>query len=233
MAKAQVTAQSVSLASAKRYATRSRIWKKSGASSRRANTKKKSRSSSMPSRRPRTLVGRSATTGADGTKLSERLIRRRPLLYRRSRHIVCYWDELELVYHNYATGNRTRASPILVRILETFSDWQPVDALARAVRDVEKSTRRVLLERLVARSLLERSDRASSSRSEHLDDWRDWNPAAGFFHFTTKDVRYNRGLPRGVGARASQEGARHADAVAGEGLSLAPGRGDAAARQRW
>ena len=120
--------------------------------------------------------------------MSDRSTSRRAILYRRARHIVCYWDDGRLVYHNYATGSRTRASPLLSRILQAFGDWQSSNALAKALPDTVPSTRRVLLRRLVQHSLLERSDRATSSPSEHLDDWREWNPAAGFFHFTTKDV---------------------------------------------
>jgi SagB-type dehydrogenase family enzyme len=120
--------------------------------------------------------------------MSDRSTSRRAILYRRARHIVCYWDDGRLVYHNYATGSRTRASPLLSRILQAFGDWQSSNALAKALPDTVSSTRRVLLRRLVQHSLLERSDRATSSPSEHLDDWREWNPAAGFFHFTTKDV---------------------------------------------
>ncbi len=120
--------------------------------------------------------------------MTDRSSSRRAVLYRRARHIVCYWEDSWLVYHNYATGYRTRASPLLARILHAFADWQPSDALATALPDAEAATRRLLLRRLVHHSLLERSDRTSSPRNDDLDDWRDWNPAAGFFHFTTKDV---------------------------------------------
>jgi SagB-type dehydrogenase family enzyme len=113
---------------------------------------------------------------------------RRTLLYRRSQHLVCYWSERRLVYHNYATGDRTHASPLLARILQAFSDWQPAEALGSAVPAAEQSTRRALVRRLVDRSLLERSDRTTPSREQCLGDWQDWNPAAGFFHFSTKDV---------------------------------------------
>jgi SagB-type dehydrogenase family enzyme len=120
--------------------------------------------------------------------MSERSTSRRALRYRRARHIVCYWLDSSLVFHNYATGYRTRASPLLARVLQTFDDWQPPDALARALPDAAPSTLRVLLRRLVHHSMLERSDRVPSARSTGLDEWRDWNPAAGFFHFSTKDV---------------------------------------------
>jgi nitroreductase len=120
--------------------------------------------------------------------MNDRSTKRRAVLYRRARHIVCYWDDRWLVYHNYATGSRTRASPILARILEAFSDWQSSDAMATALPDSKSSTHRLLLQRLVHHSLLERSDPKPSERIDHLDEWREWNPAAGFFHFSTKDV---------------------------------------------
>ena len=101
---------------------------------------------------------------------------------------MCYWNDGCLLYHNYATNARTRGSPFLAKILQAFDDWQSADALIKTLPDTDESTRRRLLRRLVHHSLLERSDRRSSSREDHLNDWRDWNPAAGFFHFTTKDV---------------------------------------------
>jgi SagB-type dehydrogenase family enzyme len=120
--------------------------------------------------------------------MNDRSTKRRAVVYRRARHIVCYWDDRWLVCHNYATGYRTRASPMLARILQAFDHWRPPDALAMALPDAKPSTHRLLLQRLVHHTLLERSDRKPSPRTKHLDDWREWNPAAGFFHFSTKDV---------------------------------------------
>jgi SagB-type dehydrogenase family enzyme len=36
-------------------------------------------------------------------------------------------------------------------------------------------------------SLLLRSDNPPSAKDRAMGEWRDWNPAAGFFHFSTKD----------------------------------------------
>ena len=120
--------------------------------------------------------------------MNDRSTKRRAVLYRRARHIVCYWDDRWLVYHNYATGHRTRASPLLAKILQAFDDWRSSDVLVTALPDAKPATRRLLLQRLVHHSLLERSDRQTSQGNQSLEDWRDWNPAAGFFHFSTKDV---------------------------------------------
>jgi len=39
-------------------------------------------------------------------------------------------------------------------------------------------------------SLLQRSDRRQSATESALAAWQYWNPAAGFFHLSTKDMRY-------------------------------------------
>jgi SagB-type dehydrogenase family enzyme len=39
-------------------------------------------------------------------------------------------------------------------------------------------------------SLLQQSDRAHNIIEEKIKTWGTWNPAAGFFHFSTKDIRF-------------------------------------------
>ncbi|MGH9861971.1 MAG: SagB family peptide dehydrogenase, partial [Candidatus Acidiferrales bacterium] len=43
---------------------------------------------------------------------------------------------------------------------------------------------------LTRHSLLQRSDQAPPAAEQALEAWRPWNPAAGFFHLSTKDVPY-------------------------------------------
>jgi len=47
-----------------------------------------------------------------------------------------------------------------------------------------------VLKLLVRQSLLQQSDQLSSSGNPGLDAWRDWSPAATFFHFSTKNLAY-------------------------------------------
>jgi SagB-type dehydrogenase family enzyme len=53
----------------------------------------------------------------------------------------------------------------------------------------ERSVQRTL-EQLCENGTLERSDRKRDPRVEAMESWASWNPAAGFFHFSTKDEKF-------------------------------------------
>lgn len=104
---------------------------------------------------------------------------------RRARHLVGYWLEGALVVHNYATGIRVEVDPELPAVLHFFEDWRsPAEVRERFGR---ASTR---LSRLVEATLLERVSSAPAGKSAALDAWAGWNPAAGFFHMSTRGDRY-------------------------------------------
>ena len=111
------------------------------------------------------------------------------LQFRRARHIVLYWRERRLVAHNYATGRRVQATASLCGLLEQCTEWQTADEIAAALHLPARALT-PLIRRLVARSLLERSDRREDSRTRAMATFDRWNPEAGFFHAATKDVRF-------------------------------------------
>lgn len=108
------------------------------------------------------------------------------LLFRRPPHLVCYWAAGRLVFHNYATGARVAADPITCTVLDCFDRWRPAEALFSRLRGHSPASLRNAIRELVRCSLLERSDQSSRRRGA-LNSWDGWNPAAGFFHFSTKD----------------------------------------------
>jgi SagB-type dehydrogenase family enzyme len=108
---------------------------------------------------------------------------------RRARHLVLYWRESRLVVHNYATGRQVRVAPPLCQLLDCCSEWRTLDEIA-ATLDVPAKLLTPVIRRLVARSLLERSDRREDARTRAMGTLDRWNPEAGFFHTATKDVRF-------------------------------------------
>jgi SagB-type dehydrogenase family enzyme len=107
---------------------------------------------------------------------------------RRSRHIVLYWQKSRLVAHNYATGRLCAIRPVICSLLEFCDEWRTLDAIA-ATMGVSLRDARVLATRLIDRGLLERSDR-TDPRVAAMSVLDPWNPAAGFFHAATKNVRF-------------------------------------------
>jgi len=104
--------------------------------------------------------------------------------------VVCYWAGGKLVFHNYATGVRVAADPIACAVLDCFHRWQPAEALPRRLRQFSPASLRRAMDQLVRCSLLERSGRPQLPAGRAWDSWQEWNPAAGFFHFSTKNVPF-------------------------------------------
>jgi SagB-type dehydrogenase family enzyme len=113
---------------------------------------------------------------------------RRQVLFRRSPHVVCYWSKGDLVFHNYATGKRVAGNALTIGLLDYFTDWRDANALIRQATLPAARLRRAILE-LARSSVLQQSDKPTPAESS-MEAWNEWNPEAGFFHFSTKDAPY-------------------------------------------
>lgn len=119
---------------------------------------------------------------------------------RRSKHLVSYWTDRGAVITNYATGQSVLADSLVAYVLTLCGDWTPVAELRRHLTGVRKGTIDPLLRSMVKHSLLVRSDARADPRERALEIWADWNPAAGFFHFTTKNLPVPRNRERAEAA---------------------------------
>ena len=117
-------------------------------------------------------------------------------LFRRSPYLVSYWDDADLVFENYATGNGATAAPIATEVLNFFNRWRSAEALFRHLPQYTSSSLRAAIQELARHSLLQRSDRNLQPIERAMVAWKDWNPAAGFFHFTGRDLPFEADLVR-------------------------------------
>ena len=116
-------------------------------------------------------------------------------LYRRCQHLVAYWLDKNLVIERYAPPPiRVTAAPITLEILQLFTSWRPAETLFRRMRQFSRAALQDVLSLLVDSFLLERSDGTQRPRKQPLEAWQAWNPAAGLFHFSTKDVSFDTDL---------------------------------------
>jgi SagB-type dehydrogenase family enzyme len=115
---------------------------------------------------------------------------RRPRSFRRAPCLVSYWQDEHLVFENYSTGSRVTAHPLTSEILDFFDCWRTVDAAAARFSQFSPDSVRAAVNALERQSFLECSDRVPDARTTALASWNSWNPAAGFFHLSTKDVPY-------------------------------------------
>jgi len=110
--------------------------------------------------------------------------------YRRSPHLVLYWQDEALVVHNYATRRTVPAPPVLLTLLERFGNWCDVASYLETVPAESRETLAAFVERLAGDGWLWSREQPPSHIDVALADWGVWNPAAGFFHAATKDTEF-------------------------------------------
>jgi SagB-type dehydrogenase family enzyme len=114
---------------------------------------------------------------------------RSPLRFRRSPHLVSYWRDGSFVVRNYATGVLAVVPATVIPLLDLFDDWRPA-SVAVDRTGLSLSEARRALEYYTDATLLQRSDSGEARRGSAMDMWKAWNPAAGFFHMSTRNVRF-------------------------------------------
>lgn len=113
-------------------------------------------------------------------------------LFRRVPYLICHWDAGRLIFHNYATGTSISADPLTATVLHFFERWRSVGALAARFPEFTASSLEGAVAALERHSLLMQRGHPLGQTSAALASWVSWNPAAGFFHLSTKDVKYSR-----------------------------------------
>jgi SagB-type dehydrogenase family enzyme len=121
---------------------------------------------------------------------------------------VAYWTERGPVLHNYATGRRAPGGPLVHAILALFDRWRPLSVASSALSHMPRRAVTEVVRTLVRLTLLQRSDEPLHPAEGALSAWQGWNPAAAFFHRSTRDIAYSRDLDvsgRRMRARARRE----------------------------
>jgi SagB-type dehydrogenase family enzyme len=111
--------------------------------------------------------------------------------YRRLSPLVSYWQGDQLVFENFAIRQRITADAIICEILQFCSEWRSLREVESHLKKYSKSSLRETLNQLWLHGLLARSDKKCDPRVKLMDTWNAWNPAAGFFHFSTKDQQFD------------------------------------------
>jgi SagB-type dehydrogenase family enzyme len=116
-------------------------------------------------------------------------------LFRRAPHLVSFWEGDRLFFANYATGARVTAAPLTTEILDFCGRWRSFKALAAHFDEYTPTSLRIAVNTLTRHSLLVGPRARQDIRDRTMASWSLWNPAAGFFHFSTKDVRFGGNRP--------------------------------------
>ncbi|HEV8075302.1 MAG TPA: SagB family peptide dehydrogenase [Candidatus Acidoferrum sp.] len=110
--------------------------------------------------------------------------------FRRSVPLVLYWEDGDLVFENFAQRSRMSADPLVCSILHFCGEWRALHKIVSYLSTYDESSVLKTLGQLCENGVLERSDQKRDSRVAAMESWADWNPAAGFFHFSTKDTEF-------------------------------------------
>ncbi len=115
--------------------------------------------------------------------------RQPPRRFRRSPHLVMYWRGRWFFVHNYATGRVATLPAAAAPVLQFFDGWSTAAAYATNA-GVSTTAAQTAISQLLANEFLHSSTRRPSPNEEAMTRWDRWNPAAGFFHDATRDVRF-------------------------------------------
>jgi SagB-type dehydrogenase family enzyme len=110
---------------------------------------------------------------------------------RRAPFLISYWQGKQLFFENYLTRKKIAASAEITALLDFFSNWKREEAMLRRWPEYTAASLRRMVTVLVRETFLQRSPARNPPedlREKALRNWRAWNPAAGFFHFQTKDT---------------------------------------------
>jgi SagB-type dehydrogenase family enzyme len=103
---------------------------------------------------------------------------------------MLYWKDGKLVFDNFAARTRVVADPVVCSILDFCNGWRSLREIAAQLAQYRQTSVRKTLQQLCQNHLLERSNLKRDPRLEAMEHWSAWNPAAGFFHFSTKDTLF-------------------------------------------
>jgi SagB-type dehydrogenase family enzyme len=107
---------------------------------------------------------------------------------RRARHLISFWREDSIVTRNYATGGAAQGDALVPYVLSLCTNWTTVATLRRQLPSMRPRRVDDLVTALISHGLLVRADRPEDPRERALDSWQHWNPEAGFFHFSTRNL---------------------------------------------
>jgi SagB-type dehydrogenase family enzyme len=104
--------------------------------------------------------------------------------------VIVYWRSGHLVFENFLTGRQITAAPLTTSLLHFFDRWKSFAALSAAMPQYSPSSLRRAVAQLLRHSLLQREDQPLPPGHAALTAWSEWNPSAGFFHLSTKDLQF-------------------------------------------
>jgi SagB-type dehydrogenase family enzyme len=112
--------------------------------------------------------------------------------YVRAPFVISYWREGQLVFENFLTQKRVTANPLTSTVLHFFDRGRSVRSLGQVLPEYSRESLEQAVRELARHSLLQRQGQKVPTGEKALKAWSEWNPSAGFFHMSTKDLAFER-----------------------------------------
>jgi SagB-type dehydrogenase family enzyme len=110
--------------------------------------------------------------------------------YRRSPFLISYWHGDRCVFENYLTRRQIAANPLTTTLLDFFGRERTLQELCAFLPEYTETSLLQAVAGLARHTLLQRRDAAAPDGEKALSRWSEWNPAAGYFHLSTKDLPF-------------------------------------------
>jgi SagB-type dehydrogenase family enzyme len=123
------------------------------------------------------------------------------IFVRRSPFLISYWRDKRLILENYLTRRKIAASPDVVAILDFCSESRRIHEIVKHWPGHTADSVLGGVARLVKETLLQVSREKNprdDEKQKALRNWKAWNPAASFFHLSTKDTYADEVTPEEI-----------------------------------
>lgn len=140
----------------------------------------------------------------------------------RSPHVIAHWDDGSLVLQNYALATKARGTRALGSVAHVCAEPRSIPEIGELCPELAPGTIKGIVRLLAERRILYRADRPLPLAEYAMGQFAGWNPAAGFFHTATKNVRFATGLDVARGPTGESPAMAHAQHFASRGLALPP-----------
>lgn len=127
--------------------------------------------------------------------------RQSAIFVRRSPFLISYWRDKRLIVENYLTRRKIAASPDVVAILDFCSESRRMHEIVQRWPEHTPSSVLGGVARLVKETLLQvarEKNPREDEKQKALRNWKAWNPAASFFHLSTKDTYADEVTPEEI-----------------------------------
>lgn len=116
-------------------------------------------------------------------------LRETPGRLRRAASIVSYWRGNKFILENFQTRTSISADPIVVSVLDCFSQWHtPAQVCSRLSKFSSTSVRSTLRQLNRLGFLIREGSRQAREDANLQKAWAPWWPAAAFIHFSSKNL---------------------------------------------